>query len=93
MSCKLLVILNLTVGRCLFTGVCPWVLLSKQIKGTLDALMMTMCLTKKPDLPKSVYLEVHRRLKRYYTTVEAFHTWIALAVSVYFPSTCLLEAR
>lgn len=68
-------------------------LLSKQIKENLEAPMTTVCLTRESDLSKYVYLEVHGRLKRQYTTIETFPTWTALTVSVDFPTTCVLEAR
>ena len=55
--------------------------------------MTTVCLTRESDLSKYVYLEVHGRLKRQYTTIETFPTWTALTVSVDFPNTCVLEAR
>lgn len=55
--------------------------------------MTTVCLTRESDLSKYVYLEVHGRLKRQYTTIETFPTWTALTVSVDFPTSCVLEAR
>lgn len=59
MSCKL-IIFNLKVGRCLFTGIYPWVFLSMQKRPWCphDGIEP---LTKEYDLSKSIF-ETHRRL-------------------------------